>query len=278
MKLLDNLLRNDQEVESSNFRWIRSDKKLDLEEINLETMEKASYGISSPTDYNALNTCICSLPGNKSFCYRGYFNYSNHNGIAFIIDEDHKIQILPSEMSTVGYCATYYNNFVYMFGDSSLCRYNLIKRRWEKLVNKCTSGNCCSCTSLNGMIFVALYDYAYAFIFDLWTFSYSLCNLELEQDCIKIICKYDNVAYLIDFSGLIWESDENDLYIWNIIGPCNPLYFYTYSIKVFYKNSWYFNMDSVIMKFNLDKKTVSKTSGSISYEYGSSWNKEYPIG
>ncbi|CAG9321856.1 unnamed protein product [Blepharisma stoltei] len=269
MKLLDNLLRDNQEVESSNFRWIRSDNELDLEEINLETMEKASYEISSPKDHNEWCTCICSLPGNKSFCYRGYCNYSNHD-IAFIIDEDHKIQILPSKMSTVGYCLTYYNNYFYMFGDSSLCRYNLIKQRWEKLTSNALSDDYCSCISLNGMILVALYDYAYMFIFDLWTFSYSSCTLELEQDSTKILCKYNNVAYLINFSGLIWESDENNLYIWNIISPCNPLYFYTYSIKVFYKNSWYFNMDSVIMKFNLDKKAVSKTSGSISYKYGSS--------
>ncbi|CAG9321861.1 unnamed protein product [Blepharisma stoltei] len=125
MKLLDNLLRNDQEVESSNFRWIRSNNELDLDEINFETMEKTSYEISSPEDYNALYTCTCSLPGNKSFCYRGYSRSANQNGIAFIIDEDHKIQILPSEMSTVGYCATYYNNYVYMFGEFSFYRYNL---------------------------------------------------------------------------------------------------------------------------------------------------------
>ncbi|CAG9321857.1 unnamed protein product [Blepharisma stoltei] len=269
MKLLDNLLWDDQEVESSDFCWIRSDKKFDLDEINLETMKKASYGISSPTDHNEINTCICSLPGNKSFCYRGHSRFANHYGIAFIIDEDNKIQILPSKLSTFGYCATYYNNFVYMFGESSLYRYNLIKQKWKNLGNKCTLGNYCSCISLNGKIFVALYDHIHTFIFDLWTFSYSSCPLRLEQDCTKILCKYNNVAYLIDFSGAIWESDKNYLYIWNIIGHCEPLYFQTYSIQVFYKNSWYFNIDSMIMKFNLDKKTVSKTSGSISYAYES---------
>ncbi|CAG9321858.1 unnamed protein product [Blepharisma stoltei] len=106
MKILDNLLWDDQEVESSNFWWIRSDRKLDLEEINLETMEKTSYEISTPKDYKALYTCICSLPGNKSFCYRGFWNDSKHNGIAYIIDENRKIRILPTKMLNFGYCAT----------------------------------------------------------------------------------------------------------------------------------------------------------------------------
>ncbi|CAG9321855.1 unnamed protein product [Blepharisma stoltei] len=104
-------------------------------------MEKASYEISSPKDHNELNTCICYLPGNKSFCYRGHSKSTNHNGIAFIIDEDHNIQIIPSKLSTFGYCATYYNNFVYMFGESSLYRYNLINTNWKNLGNICTLVN-----------------------------------------------------------------------------------------------------------------------------------------
>ncbi|CAG9321863.1 unnamed protein product [Blepharisma stoltei] len=266
MKILENLSLNseDIEVQTSKFRWIYNYNEYCLDEVNLETMQTVSVEISAPIDDNWY-TCICYLPGNKSFCYRGNTMLDHICGIAFIIDEDHKIQVLPSKIITIGYCATFCNNYVYMFGEFCLFRYDLVKRRWEKIIAKLGLSNFCTCISINNMILVAWFDCEDIFIFDLRTCSFSSCPLELGQHSTKVLCRSENAAFLIDFSGLIRESSKNNFYSWAIIGSCMTFDFAIFSVKVFYKNSWYFNIDNAIMKFNLEKKTVKRTNASISY-------------
>mmetsp|Transcript_22972 Transcript_22972/g.22703 ORF Transcript_22972/g.22703 Transcript_22972/m.22703 type:complete len:88 (+) Transcript_22972:447-710(+) len=68
------------------------------------------------------------------------------------------------------------------------------------------------------MILATGYDCLDIFALDLLVLSFSSCSVCLLGCQMKLLCNFENSAYLIDFTGKILESDRNGLFNWSIIG------------------------------------------------------------
>ncbi|CAG9321854.1 unnamed protein product [Blepharisma stoltei] len=261
MKIFENPISSNQrnDIEVSNFHWFLYNS-FDLTELNLETQEKSSHELTTLKDHIDESTCACLLPDSKLFCYGGTNEWLNFIDFSFIIDKNYNTQILPPGIPSLGNFATYHQDFIYIFGPFSVDRFDLAKRKWEKIIQTPESYNWCSCISFNDYILVTGYDTKDIFALDLLIFSFSWLYFTLELHRTKIFCKSESEVYLIDFSGKIFQSDKNNIFNWNIIGDCKPSILKTHGYKVSYKNCWYFSLGSKLLKFDLDKKTINDTT------------------
>ncbi|CAG9321841.1 unnamed protein product [Blepharisma stoltei] len=258
MKILENLLPicQETETETSNLMWL-SGQPCGLHMFNLKSRRKTTHEIMIPKIELEQSSCDCLLPDNKIFC-SGSFEWKTIEHIYFIINEDYSVKILPSQVIYMGCSATYYNNYVYICGDATVIRFDLINWRWEQLARLSVWSYSHTCVPFNGMILISGIDFRDIFMLDLLSLSLSSCQLRLETNWTKILFKWENSAYLVDFSGKIYKSDNGNPFNWNFIGNCNPLKRCIYGHKAFYKDSLYFYAGLFLLKFDPNKKNLEK--------------------
>ncbi|CAG9321774.1 unnamed protein product [Blepharisma stoltei] len=102
--------------------------------------------------------CVCLLPENVLFCYGGTKAWAELIEITCLINEKLEIQMLSSGLPALGCIASYYQNFVYVFGTAFARKFNLNKRKWEKLILIPDFYRLCSCITFNDFSLASEYD------------------------------------------------------------------------------------------------------------------------
>ncbi|CAG9321776.1 unnamed protein product [Blepharisma stoltei] len=84
--------------------------------------------------------------------------------------------------------------------------------------------------------------------------------MNFKGNVIKVLSSYENCAYLIDFSGKVFQSEINNPFSWNIVENWNSKdLIMTYGQRAFYKDCWYFLTAFIqIFKFDLRKKEIKE--------------------
>ncbi|CAG9313657.1 unnamed protein product [Blepharisma stoltei] len=213
---------------------------------------------------NALDesSYIIQLPNNKLLCHREKPNPRNW----YIIDTlTFKYRILPNSFLCWFLGGVYHNNSIYIFGKNaaklnSALEFDMNVNKWKKLPNLPISHFRCSCIAFSNSILICG-DIA-VYKFDTKIESYSTIvtadNLEVRP---RFLMEGGRRAYLIDFKGMIYESNVEDEYSWSLfcrfLGKPRLGFSYKWS-----DNSVWFGFSDKLgldyYKLSIDKKQVKK--------------------
>ncbi|CAG9321871.1 unnamed protein product [Blepharisma stoltei] len=179
------------------------------------------------------NICICPLPDNKVFCY-GNLSWNNTEsripsvtGLTFIINPDLSIEILEEGIKCYGSGGVFYDGNVYVYGgyndigviEKIASKYNFQDKNWKIISSLPVPSSFCSCVEYMGLILVGGASRSNKiFAYDIATNSYSEFLSEIEET--KILCKSNGHAYIINPGGFIYESENNNPFVWKSINKC----------------------------------------------------------
>ncbi|CAG9320684.1 unnamed protein product [Blepharisma stoltei] len=167
-------------------------------------------------------TCLARLPNGDLFCFGNY----ELSGITLIIDNNHRIRLLPSGTPCKYSSAIYYNRNVYCFGgynhNSPLflsSRFNIEKKRWFKLHPMPLKDYSCNSVIFNGNILISGLKNTNLLVYSVYVSSFSTIPYSFTEHIAKILISTAERLYLIECpNGLIYESGIKDEYNWDIIG------------------------------------------------------------
>ncbi|CAG9321840.1 unnamed protein product [Blepharisma stoltei] len=274
------------DIRTSKLAWFSAEDPYFCK-YDFETWQETSYR----HDFNIYYTmCMCPIPGNKLFGLSHSYDSEKSSCSVFIIDEEkiniqfiqnfsvpltlsqrHKVEIvfLKDEENVLNTflrvirqtegVGTYYNNFVYILLED-IIGFDLINQRWHTIVKSEEHHYWCSSLSFNNLILALEYEREEIYIIDLATLSVSSHSLPLTKDSEKILFKFENLVYLVDFHGILLESSIDDSFNWKIIKYFESAYSDSpYFYNAFCNNCWYMIIgDLRIYRFDLDKKKLKE--------------------
>ncbi|CAG9332829.1 unnamed protein product [Blepharisma stoltei] len=242
---IHSIIQNKQEYSFYNSPYLysinRSENKPSLLIFNTETKEQEIVSIET-SETLSWCTCIAPLPNNELFCF-GSATYSSNSYIISTIDFSSK----KIPLSTPCYSASpiYYKNSIYIFGGFNdyimplAEKYDLIDKKWKKLIPLPSASDCCSCVLFKENILISgrFHRKIYAYNTDLE--SYSELPIDLGRVLHKMLVTWNMTVYAFVDNGVALESEIGNEFKWNKIGillwPC--LY---KAYRVYGKNSCFF--------------------------------------
>ncbi|CAG9331260.1 unnamed protein product [Blepharisma stoltei] len=224
--------------------------------VDIKNLSKEERKIALPEPINRF-TLMCQLPNNRIFCYGNWLPMS---GLAFIIHSDFKIELLSSGKPFFASGGVYFNGKVYVFGGyngkavSASQIYSLQENRWQNTTDLQEPGTFSNCDSYKGKILLSGIKHSKLYIYD--TFSECYTDLlQLTPDSCKIICVGNSRGYVLQTSGDIFESEEDNIYSWKSLGNSSVFGTNLISYKVYLENSVYFIFCyGNLYQFNLSTK------------------------
>ncbi|CAG9332770.1 unnamed protein product [Blepharisma stoltei] len=164
--------------------------------------------------------CITQLPKGELFCFGDY----PPSGVTFIIDENLRIQRLPSGTPCFYSSAIYFNKSVYCFGGidnenalSALsCRFDFNRNQWISLTPIPEADYKCSSIVFKGNIIISGFENENIWRYSIDSNSFATIPSEFGKSKRKILINSERL-YLIECEGFIYESEVGDEYTWNQI-------------------------------------------------------------
>ncbi|CAG9311024.1 unnamed protein product [Blepharisma stoltei] len=210
-------------MQDDKYIFFKGNSNKELSEINLKTFQETKLNLD----------LIENIPFQISSCIlpdKSVFYYSNPNSLTstytFIIDKNKNIkQVANSKVSRYLY-PIYFDGFVYALGGQNNLaqRFCLKSNTWEDCAPLPTglSFHQTAAILFNEEILLTGYYLTKMIKYSPKNNNYSdIVGLNLTQSVYKILFKGDKKAFILQTSGNIFESEENNVNKWNLIGNNN---------------------------------------------------------
>ncbi|CAG9335831.1 unnamed protein product [Blepharisma stoltei] len=228
--------------------------------VNLATFNttEVEVEVADPIFYYV---AMCEIPNTGVFCFG---NWNPCRGTAYIIYPDSRIKQLEDGAPCCYSGAVYYKKAVYVFGGCSgnyltlAEKYNFTTEKWEKLSPMPDASHLVTTLVYNCQILLSGYHHSKLYSYDINYDTY-LEVLDLKPDVCRMLCKGNDKAYLIEWTGQIYECEYN-ISSWRVVGEALPSMGCPIGYGSIYKGFSYFvDHTFTLYQFDLGQLKINKS-------------------
>ncbi|CAG9311023.1 unnamed protein product [Blepharisma stoltei] len=250
---------NINSIQDDKYIFFKGNSNKELSEINLKTFQETKFNLDLIENIHfQISSCI--LP-DKSVFY--YSNPNSSSGYTFIIDKNKNIKQIANSKPSLYLYPIYFDGFVYALGGGNNLaqRFCLKSNTWEDCAPLPAGLNFTQTAAVlfNEAILLTGYYLTKMIKYSPKNNNYSdIIGLNLTQNVLKIMFKGCKKAFILQTGGNIFESEENNVNKWNLIGTnsikhgANPT---TYVIE-YHGCIYMILLQNQLWEFNLSTKQL----------------------
>ncbi|CAG9322091.1 unnamed protein product [Blepharisma stoltei] len=184
-----------------------------LNKFNIQTKAKEQVVLDIPENMTKYTAC-CQLPDGKIFCYGNYLEDRSYSGIAFIVDKNHQIELLPEFMQCAYSSCAYFEGRVFIFGGKNwegdlaiAAKYSIAEKTWFGLMNLPVASHGCSVVYYNKDFYISGINHDTLYAYNIEGNNYTRRDIRFKVGVPRIIMCLKYIIFICDSEENYFQSN-----------------------------------------------------------------------